>query len=136
MKSQTRENTTLRKGVEDRIIRLYLIAGANSLRSVSPLLCSYLFCVLVDLRGPRGARWIPERPGGTGLDAAGGGGRQGRRRVPQAVLGASAGAVGARGRGAGLSNFPGVCCFVTFLPSLRPTIRKKWRRGERSPDPT
>ena len=39
-----------------------------------PLLCSYLFCVRVDLRGHRGARWIPERPGGAGLDGAGGGG--------------------------------------------------------------
>lgn len=36
MKLQTRENRTLRKGVEDRIIRIYLIAGANPLRSVSP----------------------------------------------------------------------------------------------------
>ena len=119
MKSQTRENTTLRKGVEDRIIRLYLIAGANSLRSVSPVLCSYLFCVLVDLRGPRGARWIPERPGGTGLDGAGGGGRQGRRRVRQAVLGASAGAVGARCRGSWALQLPGglLFCNISSFPT-------------------
>ena len=95
MKSQTRENTTLRKGVEDKIIRLYLIAGANSLRSVSPA------AVLVPLLRPRWSPWTQ----GRSVDSwkAGGrrAGRSGRRGPSGEEAGPAGGAGGVGGGGGG-----------------------------------
>lgn len=65
------------------------------------MLCSYLFCVRVDLRGHRGARWIPERPGGTGLDGAGAGGASGEEAGPAGGARPPGGAGGVRGGGGG-----------------------------------
>lgn len=106
MKLQTRENRTLRKGVEDRIIRIYLIAGANPLRSVSPdavfvstssasALISVDTGALAGFLKGRGAQgWTERAEGGV----RGGGGSRGRcAGRPR----------GRASRGAGLSNFPG-----------------------------
>lgn len=146
MKSQTRERRLCVR-VEGSIINIYLAGRLSPLQSIflafaSRVFCSYLFPICVDLRGPRGGS-VGSCKAGRGGAGARGAGPGGMSRGP-GPAGRARPRVGARGRprgrasrGAGLSNFPGICCFVTFQ-SLRPLKKKKkkCRRSARSPDPT
>ena len=124
MKSPTGESRTPRQGVEEGIIRIYLIAGR--------ILCG-LFPHAVLRRTPSasasvsagtGARRIPERPGARGWTERAEG-ASGEEAAPR----------GRASRGAGLSNFPGGCCCATFfLPYDRP-LEKSGGAARGSPTP-